>query len=309
MKLILFKPFDLTKWIVIGFGAWLAGFGESGGGGGGFNGFNDGNHHFDGNNGGEQLRHFYHEASDYVLVNLYWILPLGIILLVAIVALWLLVLWLSSRGKFMFLHCVALNRAEVEVPWRKFAGVANSLFRFRLLMSLIGLVLMVPLLVFIAIVILRMVLQGEPNVAGVMSALGLGLLFLLLALGFALIHKFTVDFVVPIQFLRGGNCLAAWRELNQLLAGNPGSFTLYILFQIVLTMAIGVVVLLAILLTCCLAGCLMLVPFVGTVLLLPVLVFKRAYPLYYLAQFGPQYNVFPVPQALTPLPLEPQVAE
>jgi len=31
----------------------------------------------------------------------------------------------------------------------------------------------------------------------------------------------------------------------------------------------------------------------GTVLLLPVLVFKRAYPLYFLAQFGPEYDVFP----------------
>jgi hypothetical protein len=28
---------------------------------------------------------------------------------------------------------------------------------------------------------------------------------------------------------------------------------------------------------------------------LPVLVFKRAYALYYLAQYGPQYDVFPAP--------------
>jgi hypothetical protein len=46
----------------------------------------------------------------------------------------------------------------------------------------------------------------------------------------------------------------------------------------------------------------MLLPFVGTVLLLPVLVFKRAYPLYYLAQFGPQYDLFPVPPALPAQP-------
>ena len=224
VKLILFKPFDLTKWIVIGFCAWLAGFGESGGGGGGFNGFNDGgNHGFNGHNGGEQLRHFYGEAKEYVLVNLYWIVPVALVLAVVLLTIWLLVLWLSSRGKFMFLHCVALNRAEVEVPWRNFAGPANSLFRFRIVVALIGIVLMVPLLAFIAISIGRMVLQGEPNVAGVMSALGLFLLFLLLALVLALIHKLMVDFVVPIQFLRGGTCLSAWRELNRLLAAHPGS--------------------------------------------------------------------------------------
>jgi hypothetical protein len=308
VKQMLFKPFNLTKWITIGFCAWLAGFGESGGGGGGFNGYNGGDHHFNGNNGGEHIRQVCHQARDYALVNLYWIIPVAIMVVLVVVALWLLVLWLSSRGKFMFLHCVALDTAEVEVPWRKFAGAANSLFWFRLIVGLSGMVVMLPLLGFIALSIVRMVLQGGPDVAGVMSVVGLGLVFFLLSLVFALIHKFLVDFVVPIMFLRGGSCLAAWREFYALLSANAGKFTVYILFQIVLTMAIGALVLMAILVTCCLAGCLMLLPFVGTVLLLPVLVFKRAYPLYYLAQYGPQYDVFPIPPEPTTLPAQPLVA-
>lgn len=309
VKQILFKPFDLTKWIVIGFCAWLAGLGESGGGGG-FNGFNGGNHRFDGNNGqpAEQLRHFYHQASDFVSVNLYWIVPLAVFVVLVGLALWVLVVWLSSCGKFMFLHCVALDRAEVEEPWRKFSGVANSLFRFRLVLGLISMGLMLPLLAFIVIVILRMVLRGEPDVAGVLAAIGLGLLLLGISLLLAIVHKFLVDFVAPIMFLRGGNCLAAWREFYALLAANLGQFAIYLLFQIVLAIAIGAIVLIAILMTCCIAGCLMMLPFVGTVLVLPVLVFKRAYPLYYLVQFGPQYNVFsppPAPPTLPPLPLQP----
>ena len=36
VKLILFRPFDLGKWFVIGFCAWLAYLGTGGGGGGGF---------------------------------------------------------------------------------------------------------------------------------------------------------------------------------------------------------------------------------------------------------------------------------
>jgi hypothetical protein len=73
-------------------------------------------------------------------------------------------------------------------------------------------------------------------------------------------------------------------------------------------MAIGIIVLLAILATCCIAGCLMLLPFIGTVLLLPVLVFKRAYSLYYLAQYGSQYDVFLVPPTVATLPAQPPVA-
>jgi hypothetical protein len=301
VKLMLFKPFDFTKWITIGFCAWLAGLGESGGGGN----FNSGSHHFNGNNGqpAEQFRHFYHEAGDFVTANMVWIIPVAILLVLFLVALWLLVLWLSSRGKFMFLHCVALDKAEVAEPWSRFADAANSLFRFRIALGLIGMVLTLPLLVFIVLAILRMVLQGEADLAGVITAAGLVLAFLLVALVLAIIHKFMVDFVVPIMFLRGGNCLAAWRIFYALLADNAGQFVLYILFQIVLAMAIGVIVLLAILATCCIAGCLMLLPFIGTVVLLPMLVFKRAYSLYYLAQYG--YDVFPAPPTL---PVPPPVA-
>jgi hypothetical protein len=307
VKQMLFKPFDLAKWITIGFCAWLAGLGESGGGGSyGYNGDSHGGNHA--SPPLEQFRHFYHEASDYVTANLVWIVPLAIFLVLAGVVLWVLLLWLSSRGKFMFLHCVALDKAEVEVPWRKFAGAANSLLRFRIVLWLIGMLLILPVLGLAAIVILRMALRGEADVAGVGTALVLVLAFVFLALGLTVIRKFMMDFVVPIMFLRGGTCLAAWREFCALLLANAGDFALYILFQIVLTMAIGIIVLLAILATCCIAGCLMLLPFLGTVLLLPVLVFKRAYSLYYLAQYGPLYDVFPIPPAPATLPAQPPVA-
>jgi hypothetical protein len=35
VRLMLFKPFDLSKWFIIGFCAWLAQLGHGGGGGGG----------------------------------------------------------------------------------------------------------------------------------------------------------------------------------------------------------------------------------------------------------------------------------
>jgi hypothetical protein len=285
VKQMLFKPFDLAKWITIGFGAWLAGLGESGFGGN-FNGGNGGSNHYDsGGQPAEQFRHFYHQAGDFVSANLVWLIPLVVAVLVFGVAAWLLVLWLSSRGKFMFLHCVALDKAEVAEPWSKFAGVANSLFRFRIGFGLVAMLLVLPLLALILVDILAMVLQNHATVAGVLVAILLLLAFLFVLLVLGIIHKFMVDFVVPIMFLRGGNCLAAWRELGGLLFAHAGKFALYVLFQIVLSWAIGLMVLLAILLTCCIAGCLML------------LVFKRAYPLYYLAQYGPHYDVFPAPTA------------
>lgn len=300
MKRMLFQPFDFSKWIVIGFCAWLAGLGESGGGGS-YNGYNGNHGNGQGAHPGEQLREFYHKASDYVLANLGWIVPLAIFLALLLLVIWLLVIWLSSRGKFMFLHCVVWDKAEVDVPWHQHAAQASSLFRFRVILGLLGMVLFLPLLVIVAVSILKMVLQGEPNLAGIMLVAGLIMLMAPLAIGFALIRKFTVDFVLPLMFLRRASCLAAWREFWKLLAANPGKFTVYILFQIVLGMVIGAIVMATIVVTCCIACCLLALPFVGTVLLLPVLIFKRAYSLHYLAQYGPQYNVFPQPQpAATP---------
>jgi len=302
VKLMLFQPFDLTKWIVVGFCAWLAGLGERGG-----SNLNFSNNSFNnrGTQHAEQFREFYQKASDYVLANLGWIIPVAIFLIVLGLALWLLILWVSSRGKFMFVHCVALDKAEVDVPWHKFADAANSLFWFRLAVGLVGMLLTLPLLVFIGVTIVRMLLQGEPDFGRVMLSIGLGLGLIFFSIVFALIRKFMMDFVVPIMFLRGGSCLAAWREFWGLLSTHPGQFTLYILFQIVMAMAIGAIVVMAMLITCCIAACFLAIPFVGTVLLLPILIFKRAYALYYLAQFGPQYDVFPPPPAPPTPPAQP----
>src|SRR5439155_25767137 len=99
------------------------------------------------------------------------------------------------------------------------------------------------------------------------------------------------DFVVPIQFARGGACREGWRILLALLSQNVGPFILYFLFQIVLAIAIFALVLMVVLVTCCIAGCLFAIPYLGTVFLLPILVFTRAYSIYYLAQFGKEYDV------------------
>jgi hypothetical protein len=299
VKQMLFQPFDLGKWFVIGFCAWLAGLGESGGGG-----FNSGfNHGFNrGVQSDTSLRHALEQARDYVTANLYWIVPVAIGAVILLLTLGILFLWLNSRGKFMFLHCVALDRAEVVEPWNKFEREGNSLFVFRLVLGLCGTVLTLPLLLFIVVTIGRMILRGEPDVAGIVLSIGLVLVLVGIAMVLAIIHKFTVDFVVPILFLRGGKCLAAWREFYRLLAANPGQFVLYLLFQIVLGMMIGIIVLGTILITCCLAGCLMMLPYLGTVVLLPVLVFKRSYSAYFLAQFGAAYDVFPPPAKVPPPP-------
>jgi hypothetical protein len=60
------------------------------------------------------------------------------------------------------------------------------------------------------------------------------------------------------------------------------------LFLIVLAIATGLISCFAICATCCIAA----LPYIGTVILLPVFVLLRAFSLLFLRQFGPDYDVW-----------------
>ena len=285
VKTILFRPFDLGRWIVIGFCAWLAFLGE--GGGPNFN-FNFGRHEH--GPSGES----FHHAKEVIIENLFWIIPVAITITVVSIVIGFVITWLRSRGSFMFLHCVALNKAEIVAPWHKFRKQGNSLFLFRIVVGLISFAIVMMLIaVLVVLGILMFAGGGGPNPIGVILMVLLAICLIIpTAIIFALIGKFTRDFVVPIMFLRQGTCMAAWREFWPLLTGNKGRLTIYILFQIVIALAVGTVILACVCITCCCLGCILAIPFVGTVILLPILVFDRSYSLLYLRQYGTGYDVF-----------------
>lgn len=292
VRQVLFRPFDLGKWFIIGFCAWLAQLGESGSGGN----FNNGSNSSSSGNAHQQFDH----AREELMRNLYWILPAAVALIALALVIWAVFLWLNSRGKFMFLHCVALNRAEVREPWNRFAGAANSLFLFRLVVGLIGMVLVLPMVLLMAVMTISMFAHDSWNPFGIMALICIGMALVLVSILFLLFRKLTTDFVVPIMFLRGNRCVDAWREFLPIFTGRLGNFALYILFQIVIALAIAIIAFFAVIITCCIAGCIMMIPYLGTVLLLPLIVFQRAYSLYYFAQYGQAYNVFPPATAQGP---------
>lgn len=281
---ILFEPFDLGKWFVIGFCAFLAMLGSGGGGGGG--GFNRRNR---GSVGPPEVR-------DYLLANLYWIVPAAVAVFLVGLAIWLVLVWLSSRGKFMFLHCVALNRAEIVLPWRQYSVEANSLFVFR---ACAGLLFIVPFLTALGLgFVLFLTMGGSPDGRLPGMAIGFVLLFVLVAviLGIlSLIYRFLVeDVLTPVMYTRRLLAVPAAKVVLELVRAHVGTFVLYLLFRVVLVIVTIVIIVLVVLITCCVAGCLLMIPYIGTVLLLPILIFIRAYALHFLSQFGPGFNTFEV---------------
>ncbi|HUT31150.1 MAG TPA: hypothetical protein VMX13_15250 [Sedimentisphaerales bacterium] len=301
VKAMLFAPFDLVRWLVIGFCAWLANLGRGGLSGG----FNFG---FPGPGPRREIdfEGVRHHVESFFGVEMALIIMIGAFVFIVAVVVAILLLWLSSRGRFMFLHCVAQNKAEVKIPWRQYREQGNSLFLFRLAA---GIIFFISVALFVVpILLLTGVIGRGAGLAGFgIIAVVIMLVLVLIPVGviYSLILKFTNDFVVPIMYLRGSRCIEGWREYRRLLAANAGGFTLYILFQILIAMAISAIVAAFGFLTCCCGFFLLAIPYVGTVLMLPLPAFMRAYSLHYLAQFGPPFNVFaqaeppaaPVPQA------------
>jgi hypothetical protein len=99
------------------------------------------------------------------------------------------------------------------------------------------------------------------------------------------------------MYLRGVRTLAAWGIVwREILPGNFWRIVLFYLMKIVLGLGIAVVAIVATCFTCCLT----IIPYLGTVILLPIFVFSRSYSVYFLQQFGPGWHFFPA--AESPLP-------
>ena len=275
MKKILFQPFDLKKWLVIGFAAWLASLGA--GGGSGFN--------YESKRG-ESVQ----KINDALSQIPHPILVMGIVLLIfVVVMLIVLFAWLRARGSFMFIDCIVKNRGAVAEPWREFRREGNSYFLFSLAATLCFLLfagLLSAPLVFLAIRGRFFLSLHRDRVEPYVLLIIVLWVFVILLLVF--IWGLIANFMGPVMYRRRCRAYQAFRSVTSLIAANPGEMVLYCLFLIVLAVASVVVGCVVTCATCCVAA----IPYVGTVILLPVFILLRAFSLLFLRQFGPDYDVW-----------------
>ncbi len=296
-KRLLFAPFDLTRWLTIAFAAWLAGL-AGGGAGGGNPGFRMG----PGGRPGFLLHRPHHfPLSAAPFEHGLWI-PLILLAAVLVVALLVLLLWLSSRAKFVFLDDVVKGRGAVVEPWRRLAPQGNSLFLWRLGFALVCLLVAG----FVAAIVIG--LAGGPwhlgfssarTAAATLFAAGALVTF---GLGVAAVALILDSFIVPIMYSTGLRASEAWRQFLPWLERYAGPFLLYALFVLALWVGVAAAVVAAGLFTCCVGFIVLAIPYVGTVVLLPVYVTYRAYSLEFLAQLHPGFAMLP------PLPGPPPTA-
>jgi hypothetical protein len=278
-------PIRVEKWLVLGFLAFLDQCGRTlnGGGGGGGG---------DGPGGGWPGRGFGEEVTEAVNTATAWLsahaveVTLGAIFgLVAIALIMAGVLWINSRGTFMYLDNVASGRAEISRPWSQHAAPAQSYFgwRFGIGLAMVFVFLFGAGLVAVAAVaFVRGRLEGA---AGGAAALALLPVLLLLALALPLLALASValrDFVAPLQLATGLRCGQAARVLESLVTQHPGAFVIYLLLKMVFSVGLGLVIFVGGCLTCCIG----FLPVVMQVLFQPLFHFERSWSLFLLRQMG-----------------------
>src|SRR5437868_4433714 len=274
---VLFRPFDLEKWLVIGFAAFLSHL--AGGTGINFNpaSFRNRNHwDF------RTTSHNFYSTSDHVSVWL--ILFVTAAVFVIVIAVILVLLWIGCRGRFILVDCVVRNRGSIKEPWREFREVANSFFGFLLAVVLLFVVMA---LVAGSPFILWLALQHGDVSFGPVIVLGLGL-WIAFVFVFALAWGLISQFMLVTMYRRRCGAVEAFRSSVSLIMSDPVPFILYILFVFVLSILVAMVSCIATCVTCCIAA----IPYIGTVILLPLYVFLAAYPLFFARQFGPDWDAW-----------------
>jgi hypothetical protein len=281
-KTILFKPFNLEKWFIIGFCAWLAELLQGGSGGSNYNFSNK-----------DELG----KAVEFCKANVIFALSCATAAVIVVAAVILVFMWLSSRGKFMFLDCLAKNKAHIKEPWKTFKKQANSLLGFRLLLIAAGFVYIAIIIIMIIIFVIsiKSTTSGKPFPIALLLVIAITIPLIIIPgifLGF--VQTLTFDFVMPIMYLRRIGTFTAWGKFLPLLWQNFWKIMLYLLFKVLIFLCLGAIVLAMIFLGCCFCciSVLLFIPYIGTVILLPLSSFYRLYTLCYLRQFGSEYDVF-----------------
>ncbi len=297
MKRILFQPFDIKKWFVLGFSAWLAQLLEGGGSSGSTNAdsdFSGSSTSSSGTASTTSSQEVYEMFTQWIQDHIGTVIAVASLALILIVAIFITLVWVRSRGKFMFLDNVVHNRYLIKVAWHDFREQGDSLCRWTL-----GLVA-----VFLGIFLLTAgvsgwyvvdIIQRDAWTSGnTLSVIGVGLVVFVIGLVWAYISILLENFIVPLMYRHRITATQAWRKFLPLHREMLGQFILYALWIFLLSLCLVVVVIILGFATCCIGFIILSLPYLSVVILLPAYVYLRLLGPDFLRQFGEEFDALAV---------------
>jgi len=186
---------------------------------------------------------------------------------------------------------VVHNRAEVAAPWRVYRRQGNSLFRLYSVFYVFSLITATGFAVFALVYcwgdLVDFHLRPLTEYLPLFIALG-ALLAIWIPLG--ILMFLYRELSVPLMYVSEVTAWQAARKFFVLATEKPLDFFVYL----VLRMLMGIVFLLVAVTMGCLTCCLGFLPYLSVVVTLPLRVFRQAFTLDCLAQFGPEFDLWSV---------------
>jgi hypothetical protein len=193
--------------------------------------------------------------------------------------------WLKARGHFIFTDCIVRNQAAIAAPWREYRKEGNSYFLF--LLAVMFVILLLAGLILASVFGLGWLKQSAGD-TGSITSIGLIVFLFVFWISIVIFVSIATCFMVPVMYRKRCRAVEAFRDVTFLMFHHVGSFFLFCLFGIVLILAVLMIGAIVTCATCCLAA----LPYIGTVILLPVFVCLHGFALVFLRQFGPDYDVW-----------------
>lgn len=276
---VLFRPFDMTRWFSMGFCAWLAYLGTQSGN---FNGI-----------GKEENPELVKQQLDGFLDKLSHALAnpgaatAAVVFVLAVLLVSLLLCAVRSRGDFMFIRRWYQPDASVAQCWKSSREAGRALFVWRIYFFLAAFLVFAVDAWLAYQSILRPYLDAghlwEPTL--VKPAVLCLTVFALWSIGVELVGHLTKAFVVPVMYWQNVSVGRAWQVVFELCNQYPFAVLGYLVCGLACGMAAVCAVLLCVLLTCCIGLIPLVIPYVGSVVMLPIYLFFRGYSVCFISQW------------------------
>jgi hypothetical protein len=297
MRRDLFNPFDLKKWFIVGFTAFLAGLIDGGSSGNPFTWRNMGKgSRFD----PEGILFFPQRAWQWLAGHQGWAIFI-VIMIFLVFIIGIILGWLGCRGKFMFLDNVVHGRAQVVAPWYEYRKEANSFFLFNLIWSGISLAIFVAYVALCFIKLQAVYVSGANGRAMIMPVILAVLGFIVYAIINLFLLTLIKNFVVLIMYRDRISTLQAIQKFIPLFLSQFIYFLGFELFLLCLSLLVIIGTAIAGCITCCIGFIILMIPYINAVILLPIPYALRAFSIEFLEQFGPEYQILPRPD-INPAP-------
>lgn len=251
-RTVLFRPFQIKKWLILGFIALLAGqftYGSNSRGNINLPRQDSGQPAIEKTAGADRAAPAEGDIPaplEKFLTTLKETNKAVIIFIIAFLFfistfLFLIFTWLYSRFSFIFLEAIVKNDASVKMPFRKNKSAGNSYFLWNVIIALIGsaFVGLLGLTGYLSLSRIGIFNQGIKPGAGriILAVLPVLLTFIVFVIISVLLNFVVRNFILPVMYKDKVGILKAWPPVLSIVKKHKGPVSLYLLIKIGLSIA------------------------------------------------------------------------